>query len=137
MTQNNLTPEQMANAVSRIAELDEKRTQGEWSGVYPEEYAGLAWCKIITDAAHVDATEADMEIAATAPLMAQVIRQLWAEREQQRAAMVQAREAFKRGVMHAESCIGIAYPDQCTANFNWLSQMKDAKDALDAALGGV
>ena len=91
-----MTNDKLAEAVARIFEADANRTPGEWS-YEPQDFSPeRVWagtrliCHVVGDSAETQETAA---FIATAPLMVRIIRQLWAEREQQRAAM----EQKKRG----------------------------------------
>jgi hypothetical protein len=106
--------QKLAADIERVMELDAKRTPGEWSWENPNKRSyGDAW--VNCDAAEKIAVCGDISMKidwgycgraepelvednaafiATAPQMAAIIAQLWAEREQQRAVMVQAKEAL-------------------------------------------
>jgi hypothetical protein len=93
-----MTNDKLAEAVARIFEADANRTPGEWS-YEPQDFSPeRVWagtrliCHVVGDSAETQETAA---FIATAPLMVRIIRQLWAEREQQRAAMVKAKEALE------------------------------------------
>ena len=97
-----MTNEQLEEAVARIAELDAKRTQGEWrTSPYSDPRVfwegsreALASCNegiLFTEYPAED----NAAFIATAPLMVRIIRQLWEEREGQRAIMAQAKEALR------------------------------------------
>lgn len=95
-----MTNEELAEAVALIFEKDAKRTQGEWKTL--GEWAVVGRIETIADLyqTHFDCARLgrvadNAAFIATAPLMAQVIRQIWAEREGQRAVMAQAKEALR------------------------------------------
>lgn len=125
----NLTEQELAEAVAKIAELDAKRTQGEWKA---NESNGTGDLFIsASDGTYIAEIGAPEEICveydhafiAQAPLMAKVIRQLWEEREQ--------REKQLRTALHPN---GVKHPQQ--SEWVWLveeaSTMQKRLDELEA-----
>ena len=96
-----LIKEQLEVEVKRIAELDQKRTQGDWKPLQSQSYCEpspaefyygiLAYtgdvykCGIVdsegTDLTNYPNAPHDFAFIAHAPQMAQIIRQLWEERQ--------------------------------------------------------
>ena len=148
MTQTNLTPEQLADAVARIAELDAKRPAIDLNTAEIHEDGLTYECPLCQGDGYVDGHQyinvSDKALNVffsgigsefvdarrffdAAPLMAQIIRQLWAERQANRAAMVQARDAFNDILsVYAEHHEVYAF-----------ERSAEALAQLDAALGGV
>jgi len=94
--------------VKRIAELDTKRTQGDWSIQYyyesdgyrvgPEQYTTI--CSVKNGAGDEEyggmiAEKANADLIAASPSMAKLIAKLWEEREQLREGLVKARAALR------------------------------------------
>lgn len=98
-----ITPTELADAVAKIAALDEKRMPGTWAIQYsyedghrigPERCTTIATARNGADDDEYGGKEGELANAAfiaTAPLMAQVIRQLWAEREAIKTALETAK----------------------------------------------
>lgn len=110
-----MTPEELNAAVKRIAELDAKRTQGEWWQiaadksfcVYEDGFAGPTIGKIENDN--------DRIFAVHAPLMAQVIAQQDARIKELEAVLVKAGEAIRHG---DASMYGISLKKEALASIN-------------------
>lgn len=136
-----LTPTELADAVAKIAALDAKRTQGE---ITPEWFVGKdgAILAVGDDANWLVAecrfsdSEGNAPFIATAPLMAQVIRQLWAEREANRAVMEQARDGLESIRDACINSVGAGAPAGQVRQYAFDASFK-ALTALDAALGRV
>lgn len=127
-----LTPEQLADAVAKIADLAKCNDLGYWSYAARQNTWDYVVCSArdenmeICQPFHDGNTNLPItKFIATAPLMAQVIRQLWAEREANRAVIEQARDALK-------CCYNVSsWPADGSTD------QDDAIAALDAALGRV
>lgn len=143
---------QLNEAVKRIAELDAKRTQGEWIAEHDEDEGDVTvWAGSAIDERHTGIydtagemklystvfgdSESDAELLANAafiaaaPLMAATVAKQATIIEQQRAVMEMAREAL--WVAHENSKLWNG------EKYNVTIQTGDALAALDAALGRV
>lgn len=133
MTHTNLEAQ-----VKRIAELDAKRTQGEW--VIASDSGANVWTEI--ENTHIancmlevspNTAWCNAAFIAAAPQMAAIIRDLWGEREQQREVIRMAREALRVAVPYVAG----SYKDNLRIprdKENYDAANK-ALAALDAALG--